>query len=120
MGIVFEAEQQHPRRPVALKVMRGGVFVDEMQVKMFQREAQTLARLKHPSIAAIYEMGRTEEGQHYFAMELVRGETLGDWLKKGNAVSSTSGNTRSLGLARITDAEARDLEAHAKEFDAHP
>src|SRR5437773_2436442 len=72
MGIVYEAEQQNPRRAVALKVIRGGAFVDDTQVKMFQREAQTLARLKHPSIAAIYEMGRTDDGQHFFAMELVR------------------------------------------------
>jgi tetratricopeptide (TPR) repeat protein len=84
MGIVFEAEQQHPKRPVALKVIRGGAFVDENQIKMFQREAQTLARLKHPAIAAIYEMGRTHQGQHFFAMELVRGETLGAWLKQGS------------------------------------
>jgi len=81
MGIVYEAEQQNPKRPVALKVIRGGAYVDEHQIKMFRREAQTLARLKHPSIAAIYEMGRTDDGQHFFAMELVRGETLDVWLK---------------------------------------
>jgi hypothetical protein len=81
MGIVYEAEQQNPKRPVALKVIRGGAYVDEQQIKMFKREAQTLARLKHPSIAAIYEMGRTDDGQHFFAMELVRGETLDLWLK---------------------------------------
>ena len=76
MGIVYEAEQASPRRRVALKVIRGGHFVDENQVKMFQREAETLARLKHPNIGGIYESGRTDDGHHYFAMELVRGETL--------------------------------------------
>lgn len=76
MGVVYEAEQQHPRRPVALKVIRGGAYVDEHAVKLFQREAQALARLKHPGIAAIYETGRTEEGEHFFAMELVRGVPL--------------------------------------------
>jgi serine/threonine protein kinase/tetratricopeptide (TPR) repeat protein len=76
MGIVYEAEQASPRRRVALKVIRGGQFVDESRVKMFQREAETLARLKHPNIGAIYESGRTEDGHHFFAMELVRGETL--------------------------------------------
>src|SRR5207247_11407823 len=96
MGIVYEAEQQHPRRAVALKVIRGGAFVDEAQVKMFQREAQTLARLKHPSIAAIYEIGRTDDGQHFFAMELVRGETLGEWLKRGSAGSSRQGDASSV------------------------
>ena len=82
MGVVYEAEQQHPKRPVALKVIRGGIYVDENQVRLFQREAQTLARLKHPSIAAIYESGRTPEGEHFFAMELVRGESLGEFIRR--------------------------------------
>jgi non-specific serine/threonine protein kinase/serine/threonine-protein kinase len=80
MGIVFEAEQQHPRRRVALKVIRGGTLVSEQQVRMFQREVETLARLKHPNIGAIYEAGRTEAGEHFFAMELVRGQTLDDYI----------------------------------------
>ena len=80
MGIVYEAEQSSPRRRVALKVIRGGRFVDENHVKMFQREAETLARLKHPNIGAIYESGRTEDGHHFFAMELVRGVTLDRYL----------------------------------------
>ena len=63
MGIVYEAEQQHPKRLVALKVVKGGRFVDDQQVKLFEREAQALARLKHPGIAAIYGSGRTAENQ---------------------------------------------------------
>src|SRR5262245_39136576 len=82
MGVVYEAEQQNPKRAVALKVIRGGAYVDEHAVRLFRREAQALARLKHPGIAAIYESGRTEDGQHFFAMELVRGETLTAYLKK--------------------------------------
>ncbi|MGH9394933.1 MAG: protein kinase domain-containing protein, partial [Terriglobales bacterium] len=72
MGVVYEALQENPRRPVALKIIRGGGFVDEHAVRMFQREAQVLGRLRHPGIAAIYESGQTPDGQHYFAMELVR------------------------------------------------
>src|SRR5262249_34581203 len=86
MGTVYEAEQATPRRAVALKVVRGGQFVDEQGLRMFQREPETLARLKHPNIAAIYESGRTEAGQHFFAMELVRGEMLQHYL--GGAVTS--------------------------------
>jgi len=81
MGVVYEAEQQTPRRGVALKVVRGGRYLDEHQVKLFQREAQALARLKHPSIGAIYEAGRTEDGQHFFAMELVRGRPLLEYVR---------------------------------------
>ncbi len=76
MGLVFEAERESPRRLVALKVVRGGLFIDDARLRLFQREAEALARLQHPGIASIFEAGRTEDGQHYFAMELVRGMPL--------------------------------------------
>ena len=79
MGVVYEAEQQEPRRPVALKVILGGGHVSELQIKLFQREVQTLARLNHPTIASIYEAGRHDDGNHYFAMELVQGVSLQDF-----------------------------------------
>jgi len=81
MGIVYEGEQQTPKRLVAIKVVRGGQYVDEHRVKLFQREVQTLARLRHPAIAAIYEAGHTADGQHFFAMELVRGVRLNEYVK---------------------------------------
>ncbi len=86
MGIVYEAEQQNPRRVVALKVVRGGRLVDADTIRMFLRETETLARLKHPAIASIYESGRTEDGCHFFAMELVRGATLGQWAAARGAI----------------------------------
>lgn len=85
MGVVYEAEQQSPRRIVALKVIRGDAAVDESHVAMFRREVDVLARLEHPMIARIYESGRTEAGQHFFAMELVRGVTLSESLRKDGA-----------------------------------
>jgi non-specific serine/threonine protein kinase/serine/threonine-protein kinase len=88
MGVVYEAEQQRPRRPVALKVILGGRHVDATAVRMFQRETDSLARLKHPGIAAIYESGSTDEGQHFFAMELVPGRTLSDYLEQTGAPAS--------------------------------
>jgi serine/threonine protein kinase/Flp pilus assembly protein TadD len=75
MGVVHEAEQRSPRRLVALKVIRAS-HVSDRDVRLFQREAQALARLKHPSIAAIYEAGRTDGDEHFFAMELIRGVRL--------------------------------------------
>ena len=59
-----------------MKVIRGGSFVDDKRVTMVRREIATLARLKHPHIGAIYDAGRTEAGEHFFAMEPVRGRTL--------------------------------------------
>ncbi len=82
MGVVWEAEQDQPRRRVALKVMRRDHVIDPFHVQMFRREAETLARLEHPNIAAIYESGHTDDGHDYFAMELVRGLTLDAWLAR--------------------------------------
>lgn len=82
MGIVYEAEQQAPKRLVAIKIVRGGRHVDGYHIKLFEREAQTLARLKHPAIAAIYHGGRTDEGEHYFAMELVHGVPLNQYVRE--------------------------------------
>jgi predicted Ser/Thr protein kinase len=84
MGIVYEAEQNSPRRLVALKVVRGGATADGYRVKLFQREAQTLARLKHPNIAAIYDAGATPDGQHFFAMEDVQGVPLNAYARSNN------------------------------------
>src|SRR5262245_59053811 len=59
MGTVYEAEQDSPRRSVALKVIRPGL-VGPGVLKRFAQEAQILGRLDHPGIARIYEAGVTE------------------------------------------------------------
>ncbi len=81
MGVVYEALQENPRRRVALKIIRGIGLVDDHAVRMFQREAQVLGRLKHAGIASIYESGRTADGQHFLAMELVQGARLDQYLE---------------------------------------
>ncbi len=100
MGVVYEAEQQSPRRRVALKVILGGPYVDAETVRMFRRESDSLARLKHPSIASIYESGCTEDGQHFFAMELVQGRTLSACLEEEGAPASRADLRRWLALFR--------------------
>lgn len=58
MGIVYLAEQEHPRRPVALKVLRSDLFSADSRQR-FERESELLGKLRHPGIAAIYqEIGR--------------------------------------------------------------
>ena len=78
MGVVYEAEQDHPRRIVALKVIKAGVAGAEL-LRRFERESQVLARLQHPGIAQIYEAGAADTGfgpQPYFAMEFIHGVPL--------------------------------------------
>jgi serine/threonine protein kinase/Tfp pilus assembly protein PilF len=78
MGAVYEAEQDNPRRIVALKVIKAGLASPEIE-RRFTQESQALGRLQHPGIAQIYEAGTADTRygpQPYFAMELVRGEPL--------------------------------------------
>ncbi|PWU10955.1 MAG: hypothetical protein C5B51_03515 [Terriglobia bacterium] len=78
MGIVYEAEQQHPRRIVALKIIKPGLTSSEL-LRRFEQESQALGRLQHPGIAQIYEAGTEDTGfgpQPYFAMEFIRGLSL--------------------------------------------
>ncbi len=78
MGVVYEAEQELPRRLVALKVIETSLVSQQTQ-RRFEDEAAVLARLQHPGIAQIHEAGvvDTEGGRRAFiAMELVRGGTL--------------------------------------------
>lgn len=81
MGVVYLAEQQSPRRQVALKLLRPGIATPDL-VRRFQFESEALGRLRHPAIAQVYESGvaTTEAGpQPYFAMELVQGRSLTEW-----------------------------------------
>ena len=75
-GLVFVADQLRPvRRRVALKVIRPGMDTGEATAR-FEAERQALAMMDHPNIARVFDAGVTEGGQHYFAMELVRGLAL--------------------------------------------
>lgn len=94
MGVVYEAEQEMPRRRVALKMVRGGRLADDVSVRLFQREAEMLGRLEHPGIAAIYEAGRAEDGQYFLAMELVRGRTFDAYLRDRPAAVSSKEEMR--------------------------
>lgn len=78
MGVVYEAEQERPKRRVALKLIRPG-FVTPSIIRRFEREADALGRLKHPGIAQVYEARIADiNGRRtpYLVMELVEGVGL--------------------------------------------
>ncbi|MGD9690061.1 MAG: protein kinase [Phycisphaerales bacterium] len=94
MGVVYLAEQERPKRTVALKVMRQGIGSEKL-VRRFEFEAELLGRLQHPGIAQIYEAGTFREdapagkgagganggpfvptAHPFIAMELVRGRPI--------------------------------------------
>jgi tetratricopeptide (TPR) repeat protein/predicted Ser/Thr protein kinase len=75
MGVVFRALDVPLNRVVALKMMRAGDAPDATAVMRFIREAKTSARLNHPGIVTVHEVGTIEDA-HYFTMEFIEGQTL--------------------------------------------
>jgi tetratricopeptide (TPR) repeat protein/predicted Ser/Thr protein kinase len=78
MGVVLLAEQCSPKRQVAFKVLRPDVMTP-IRERRFELETESLAMLKHPGIAPVFASGRLAirgKAYPYFAMELVRGESL--------------------------------------------
>ncbi len=82
MGIVYEALQVKPRRLVALKVVRGGADADPEELRRFRDEAESAARLQHPNIAQIFEVGE-HNGLPWFSMELCGAGSLDHYLLGG-------------------------------------
>ncbi|OWY70021.1 hypothetical protein B7486_17080 [cyanobacterium TDX16] len=91
MGIVYEAQQQHPSRTVAVKIIRPGIASPAV-LKRFNYEAQVLGQLQHPGIACIYEADVADVQQldpsdasrfparvQFFAMELIRGRPITEY-----------------------------------------
>jgi len=77
MGNVYRAHDPILDRPVALKTVSPALLTGKDTLARFQREARAAARLQHPNIVTIFELGEVE-GTHYIAMELVEGMDLGE------------------------------------------
>src|SRR6266550_946326 len=76
MGEVFLAEDTQLERSVAVKVMSAELARDENQRKRFRTEAKAISGLTHPNICVVHEVGETEDGRPFLAMEFVEGKTL--------------------------------------------
>jgi serine/threonine protein kinase/tetratricopeptide (TPR) repeat protein len=79
MGVVYKAYDPELDRSIALKLLLAGEDQNEAQRERLLREAQALARLAHPNVLAVHDVG-TFRGSVFIAMELVEGRTLRSWL----------------------------------------
>src|SRR5258708_13938556 len=75
MGVTFKAIDVNLRRPVALKVVKARYLGDAAMRQRFVDEARAAASLRHPNVASVFHLGKTEE-DYFYAMEFVEGEPL--------------------------------------------
>jgi WD40 repeat protein/serine/threonine protein kinase len=80
MGIVYQARQVALNRQVAIKMLRPGAYAGDKERVRFQAEAEAVARLRHPNIVQVYEVGE-HEGRPFFSLEYVSGGSLAARLK---------------------------------------
>lgn len=85
MGDVYLAVQTSLDRQVALKVLKADLAKDETFVRRFRDEARSAARLNHPNIVTVFDVGE-EGGQHFLSMEYMDGSSLEEQLKKSGPI----------------------------------
>ena len=83
MGDVYEALDEALGRPVAIKVLRADRGLDPDQRAQLYREARAAARISHPGVVEIYDVGDLDDGSAYLVMELVAGRSLAELLEQG-------------------------------------
>ena len=82
MGEVYRARDTKLKRDVAIKILPTEFSQDDDRLSRFQREAEVLASLNHPNIAAIYDLQEANE-LRFLVLELVEGETLAERIERG-------------------------------------
>jgi serine/threonine protein kinase len=82
MGTVYRATHLGLERPVAVKIIKTEFASDPHVTDRFLREARTMARLRHPHAAMIFDAGNLPDGRHFIIMEFVEGSTLSETLQR--------------------------------------
>jgi predicted Ser/Thr protein kinase len=89
MGTVYLATHLDLERPVAVKIIKAEFAADADVADRFLREARTMAKLRHPNAAMIFDAGTLPDGRHFIVMEFVEGETLSQALAREGRFSFT-------------------------------
>lgn len=98
MGVVYEAWHDGLHRTVALKMILDSQIASPVVLRRFEIEAEAAAKLDHPNIVPLYDVGEVD-GQPFFTMKLVKGESLRDRIKHGQC--GVGGNPQALSRAEM-------------------
>jgi WD40 repeat protein/tRNA A-37 threonylcarbamoyl transferase component Bud32 len=114
MGVVYKARQESLNRTVALKMILTGQLANEGDIKRFRAEAEAAAKLDHPGIVPVFEVGQYE-GHQYFSMAFVEGESLAHKLAQGlpsprEAAELTRKVAEAVAYAHVEGVVHRDLK----------
>ena len=110
MGVVYRAHDEKLEREVAIKTLAPGVFAGDQAREHFRREALALAKLNHPNIAAVYDVGQ-QDGLDYIVMECVPGQSLAAKLS-GGALTVRESTTIVLQVAEALEEAHRQGVIH--------
>jgi len=99
LGKVFTAHDDELNRIVAVKTIRDDCAGDPQSQARFVREAEITGRLEHPGIVAVYSLNRSDDGRPFYAMRLIRGETLKEAVARFHAADSRAGDPGEHSLA---------------------
>lgn len=98
MGVVYAGEDTHLNREVAIKVLRPELVVGARMDVRLSREAEVLARIRHPNVVTVHDRGQAADGRSFLVLERLRGCTLAHLLRNETTVQPTS---MALRLARF-------------------
>jgi serine/threonine-protein kinase len=115
MGVVYKGRHLQLNRPVAIKMLLAGSYATAAERERFLREAEAAARLQHPHIVQVYDVG-DHDGRPYFTMEFVSGGTLAEQLARVPQAPQKAAEL----LATLTDAVRVAHEARIIHRDLKP
>ncbi|MCE9604419.1 MAG: protein kinase [Planctomycetia bacterium] len=117
MGVVYRARQRSLNRTVAVKMILGGQLASPESIRRFRLEAEAAARLHHPAIVPIYEIGEFET-QHFFSMKLIEGVSLAECIRDFRLTEksgTTAKHEQEICIAELMARVARAIEfAHQR------
>jgi WD40 repeat protein len=102
MGVVYRAHQHSLDREVAVKLLAAGPWASPGFIERFRQEAQSAARMQHPNIVTIHEIGE-QDGLPFFSMRMVRGQSLAERVQRGGALPARDAAAMLRSVAEAVD-----------------